>query len=129
MADNYGASLAGVRGHLQHHELTSSSKPSEADAQRFLNQIGGWVLAKVGQIPEASERYTLATTAVELGAAAMVESGAFPERAAEADTELAGWLWNRYREALADLQVADAEVDELPDAYFPEPIFTGREEF
>lgn len=136
----YGASVPGVRGLLPHRTITNASKPSEEDVARFLSGIGGKVYARVARAlaavedtDETAELTELARQSIELGAAAMTEDAAFPERAGVAGTGYGEVLWVRHRDTLADLLAGlgidategtvVAVVDD-PVGVFPEPLFT-----
>lgn len=139
MAAPYGATLDGVRAHLPHARFGPDTRPSEDNVEHFLARIGAQVRARTGDLSAHADTEALtdlARTAVELGAASLAESAAFPERADQASTSYAAVLWEQYREALADLLLAlGIDVTEpapgggggtagTAAGVFPEPLVT-----
>lgn len=102
----YDAALPGVRALLPHRRIAPDTRPDEGAVELFLERVSGQVRARVGDLTAYADGAAYADAArlaVELGAAAMAEDAAFPERASTADSDYGAVLWTRYREALADL--------------------------
>lgn len=145
--DLYGAELVDVEAHLPHRPpFGPASKPTESQADRFLEQEAAGVAAEVGPLDEARiadpadlERVrTLAKAVVVLGAASTAEAAAHPERTTPNDaTSYAQWLRERADAKLARLvELVDALTPGLdpaagaaaavPAFHFPPPLFRRR---
>jgi hypothetical protein len=143
MAETFGATVDDVKAYLPHLELGeevseegAERQPSEADVERFLERAGAWVAQRTGAIdPETHENaYAMAATLTVIGAASWTDAAAFPERAQVSDTSYAGTLWAQFLKGLDELLESlgigteggasgAAGPKDLPDAYFPPPIF------
>jgi hypothetical protein len=148
----YGGAVAGVRALLPHLDIDAQSKPSETSVGLFLDAIRGRVLGRLGPLDALPDAYldgtvgrrtalgAFAANVIELGAAAMTEDAAFPERSSPTadESSYGATLWARYREAFDELLVA-AGVEapggstgggstfstDRPAASFPAPLGFG----
>lgn len=114
----FGASVAGVEGHVSDIHLTDSSRPTRSTVEEWLKTIGGQVsgaAAGYATLENAdplayAEVVDTARGLVNLGAAAWVADAAFPERADGNSASLGEVLWARYKDGLASLTARVAQL-------------------
>jgi hypothetical protein len=142
----YGATIGGVAALLPWRTFTDSSRPTQAQVQGWLaGEIGGMVAARLGPIddaavPDADRRARLQIAArglVHLGTASLAEAAGEPEALERETSAYAAWLWARFEDGLASLEVTvdaavagpgEAGVGELGEAdwSFPPPSGIGQ---
>jgi hypothetical protein len=141
----YGATIAGVAALLPWRTFTDSSRPTQAQVEGWLaGEIGGMVAARLGPIDDVAvpleplrNRLQIAARGlVHLGTAALAEAAGEPEAMEREASAYASWLWERFTEGLAALEVTvdaavpgpgEAGVGELGEAEwsFPPPSGIG----
>ena len=140
MPADFGQTLDGVRAHLPHRTIDSSSVPTEEQAETMLERAVGWVDARTRGLIVDPGAYAfarpLAATAAELYAACQYEQATHPEKAAQGSTAYGAVLWEQFRAALEDLlttigldedgggeplPIPGVELDAI-DYHFPEPL-------
>lgn len=98
----------GVRAHLPLLPIGADTTPSTGNVEHYLRTLSNSLRARIGDLAGHADADALTAAArdvVEVGAAAMAEDAAFPERADQADTSYGNVLWARYRQLLADLLI------------------------
>lgn len=100
---NYDATVDSVRGLIPHRRITDASKPSTEEVEGFLAAIAQEVALVVEELEARGYSATSVTRArtfakglVALGAAAMTEDAAHPERTGRAGSSYGEVLWERY---------------------------------
>lgn len=118
----YGATFAGVMAHLPHRNVSTATKLSEADVERFIVAVEGRIASRIGSMlgaldalgdADSVERGSIfraqAASLVELGAAAWTEDALFPEGATVQTGDEAPYgarLWDRFTNGLDSLATA-----------------------
>lgn len=134
-AELYGADRAGVQALLTNRRITDSSTPSLTDVDRYLAMVAGWVAGALRIAGVDAPDRDAAAGVILLGAAALTEDAAHPERAGEGDSSYGAVLWDRYQSELERLASGEPEAEASDDdnegaaCSFPEPMFVRDEPF
>lgn len=126
----WGVTVEGVRHLIPAVPIRDTSTPSEGDVEEYLEQIGGTVAARIGELdveqfpgeadtPAGRRRLRLvaqAKLAVLQEAASYVAAAGLPQKASTDPGNLASWWHARYLETLETLEGLVDELDPGPGA-------------
>lgn len=127
----YGATVAGVRGHLQDLTIDDNSNPSAAEVGEFLEEGEGRTAVRIGTL-EGEDPHVVAAGRglVHLYGAALTAEAAYPEQ------DRSGVFWERWREGVDELLLdlggprpAPALAAASAAISAPDPMFRRDEEW